>query len=195
MKIIIFLLVSQLSFLLTTANPKLKFYRDDYEDPVNIPDEDEDPVNIPDEDDNVREDPVDIPDENDIDHKDSVNIPDEVDPDDDPVNIPDSSFNSWQLEELKIMMNNGLSEIQKEINNVQNKLLADTDKKIDNLKIEIKHEIGQLHEKIHQINTNNRNEFLKEIKALYTLMFDLQKRFKESGKVVRKLPKINFSSL
>ena len=64
MKIIIFLLVSQLSFLLTTANPKLKFYRDDYEDPVNIPDED----------DNVREDPVDIPDENDIDHEDSVNI-------------------------------------------------------------------------------------------------------------------------
>jgi len=63
------------------------------------------------------------------------------------------------------------------------------------LKIEIKHEIGQLHGKIHQINTNNRNEFLKEIKALYTLMFDLQKRFKESGKVVRKLPKINFSGL
>ena len=73
--------------------------------------------------------------------------------------------------------------------------MTDTDKKIDNFKIEIKHEIGQLHWKTHQINTNNRNEFLKEIKALYTLMFDLQKRFKESGKVVRKLPKINFSSL
>ena len=123
MKIIIFLLVSQLSILLTTANPKLKFYRDDVEDTTY-----EDPVNIPDEDDNIREDPVDIPDENDIGHEDSVNIPDEVDPDDDPVNIPDSWFNSWQLEELKIMMNNGLSEIQKEINNVQNKLLADTDK-------------------------------------------------------------------
>ena len=42
-------------------------------------------------------------------------------------------------------------------------------KKIDNLKIEIKHEIGQLHGKTHQINTNNRNEFLKEIKAYINL--------------------------
>jgi len=32
------------------------------------------------------------------------------------------------LEELKIMMNNSLAEIRKEINNVQKKLLTDTDK-------------------------------------------------------------------